>query len=76
MRPKGLVEDVLVQVQGLIFPADFYVMEIGEGRYDPVLLLGRPFMKTANTVIDVANGSLSISHGGNTVRIDVDEDPY
>ena len=76
VRPKGLVEDVLVQVQGLIFLADFYVMEIGEGRYDPVLLLGRPFMKTVNTVIDVANGSLSISHGGNTVRIDVDEDPY
>lgn len=27
---KGYVEDVLVQVNSLIFPADFYALEMGE----------------------------------------------
>lgn len=26
--PKGVLEDVLVQVNNLIFPADFYVLEM------------------------------------------------
>ncbi|KAM1924559.1 hypothetical protein ACFX15_022332 [Malus domestica] len=46
--PKGVLEDVLVQVDHLIFPADFYVLEMDESDHAPSLpiLLGRPFMKT------------------------------
>ncbi|KAM1331215.1 hypothetical protein ACFX14_043846 [Malus domestica] len=44
--PKGVLEDVLVQVNHLIFPADFYVLEMDESDHAPSLpiLLGRPFM--------------------------------
>ncbi|KAM2205540.1 hypothetical protein ACFX1S_025023 [Malus domestica] len=51
--PKGVVEDVLVQVNHLIFPADFYVLEMDESDHAPSLpiLLRRPFMKTAQTKI-------------------------
>ncbi|CAN6542456.1 unnamed protein product [Malus baccata var. baccata] len=54
--PKGVLEDVLVQVDHLVFPADFYVLEMDESDHAPSLpiLLGRPFMKTAQTKIDVA----------------------
>ncbi|KAM1611431.1 hypothetical protein ACFX1Z_000213 [Malus domestica] len=54
--PKGVLEDVLVQVNHLIFPADFYVHEMNESDHSPTLpiLLRRPFMKTAQTKIDVA----------------------
>ncbi|XP_026435992.1 uncharacterized protein LOC113333800 [Papaver somniferum] len=31
--PKGVVEDVLVQVNELIFPADFYVLDMNNGNY-------------------------------------------
>ncbi|CAN6583800.1 unnamed protein product [Malus baccata var. baccata] len=54
--PKGVLEDVLVQVDHLIFPADFYVLDMEDSTHSPPspLLLGRPFMKTAQTKIDVA----------------------
>ncbi|CAN6560272.1 unnamed protein product [Malus baccata var. baccata] len=56
--PKGVLEDVLVQVNHLVFPADFYVLKMDESDHTPSLpiLLGRPFMKTAQTKIDVAFG--------------------
>ncbi|KAM2676284.1 hypothetical protein EV1_002966 [Malus domestica] len=54
--PKGVLEDVLVQVDHLIFPADFYVLDMEDSGHSPPspLLLGRPFMKTTQTKIDVA----------------------
>ncbi|XP_071939857.1 uncharacterized protein [Coffea arabica] len=47
--PDGIVEDVLVQVDGLIFPADFYVLYMDD-RSAPnpsPIILGRPFLSTA-----------------------------
>ncbi|CAN6586319.1 unnamed protein product [Malus baccata var. baccata] len=60
--PKGVLEDVLVQVNHLIFPADFYELEMDESDHAPSLpiLLGRPFMKTAQTKIDMFNGTLAM----------------
>ncbi|XP_057545927.1 uncharacterized protein LOC130824921 [Amaranthus tricolor] len=48
-----IVEDVLVEVGNLIFPADFYVSDMEHDKYAAPILLGRPFMKTAKTKIDV-----------------------
>ena len=41
------MEDVLVQVNELVFPADFYILEIEDDRYlHPIhILLGRPSQK-------------------------------
>ncbi|KAM0976423.1 hypothetical protein ACFX2C_019343 [Malus domestica] len=52
--PEGVLEDALVQVNHLIFPADFYVLEMDESDHAPSLpiLLGRPFMKTARTKME------------------------
>ena len=30
VHPKGVLEDVLVQVNELVFPADFYVLDMGD----------------------------------------------
>ncbi|XP_070667508.1 uncharacterized protein [Malus domestica] len=64
--PMGVLEDVLVQVNHLIFPADFYVLEMEESGHSSSLpiLLGRPFMKTAHTKIDVFNGTLTMEFDG------------
>ncbi|KAM1908066.1 hypothetical protein ACFX14_027627 [Malus domestica] len=64
--PKGVLEDVLVQVNHLIFPTDFYVLEMYESDHSPTLpiLLGRPFMKTTRTKIDVFNGTLTMEFDG------------
>ncbi|CAN6678252.1 unnamed protein product [Malus baccata var. baccata] len=73
--PKGVLEDVLVQVNHLIFPADFYVLEMDESDHTPSLpiLLGRPFMKTARTKIDVFNGTLSMEFDGEVVNFNLSD---
>ncbi|KAM2308080.1 hypothetical protein ACFX1S_030350 [Malus domestica] len=74
--PKGVLEDVLVQVNHLVFPADFYVLEMDESDHAPSLpiLLGRPFMKTARTKIDVYSGTLSMEFDGEGYLEDLNED--
>ncbi|CAL2239445.1 unnamed protein product [Prunus armeniaca] len=72
--PKGIVEDILVQVNTLILPADFVVMDMEDNPYgnrvDPILL-GRPFMATADTIIKVKDGTLSMTVLGETVEFKV-----
>ncbi|XP_028223555.1 uncharacterized protein LOC114405073 [Glycine soja] len=51
-RPYGVIEDVLVRVKHLIFPADFVVMDIEEDATIP-LILGRPFIATTSCVVDM-----------------------
>ena len=57
--PHGVAEDVLVKVDKFIFPVDFVVMDMEEDLEVP-LILGRPFMNTANVIIDVADGKLKL----------------
>ncbi|KAM1573919.1 hypothetical protein ACFX1Z_043322 [Malus domestica] len=73
--PKGVLEDVLVQVGNLIFPADFYVLDMEDSPYSTSLpiLLGRPFMKTAQTKIDVAKGELTMEFGDELIKFKVPE---
>ncbi|CAN6694512.1 unnamed protein product [Malus baccata var. baccata] len=68
--PKGLLEDVLVQVNELIFPSDFFVLEM---EHDPMptalpLILGRPFLRTARTKIDVYDGTLTMEVDGENIK--------
>nr|XP_028954195.1 uncharacterized protein LOC103425555 [Malus domestica] len=68
--PKGLLEDVLVQVNELIFPADFFILEM---EHDPMstalpLILGRPFLRTTRTKIDVYDGTLTMEIEGESVK--------
>ena len=58
--PVGLIEDVVVQVGELIFPGNFYILEM-EGESPTTrapLILGSPFLKIARTKIDVHAGTL------------------
>ncbi|XP_057444357.1 uncharacterized protein LOC130736557 [Lotus japonicus] len=69
-HPAGWVEDVLVRVGELVFPADFYVLEMekGSSRNTVPVILGRPFLKTARTKIDVYAGTLTMEFGDIVVR--------
>ncbi|XP_068498132.1 uncharacterized protein [Phaseolus vulgaris] len=55
----GIVEDLLVKVDKVLFPVNFVVMDIEEDAEVP-LILGRPFMKTAKVRIDVDKGKLKV----------------
>ncbi|XP_074311405.1 uncharacterized protein LOC141647197 [Silene latifolia] len=69
--PRGMVEDVLVEVDHLTFPADFYVLHMeADSRATPILL-GRPFMKTSKTKIDVSNGNLTMEFDGKKLTYNI-----
>jgi len=53
--PLGVLDDVLVGVNDLIFPADFYIldMENESSSHGSTLILGRPLLMTVKPKIDV-----------------------
>ncbi|CAL9006569.1 unnamed protein product, partial [Prunus brigantina] len=72
--PKGILEDILVNVEGLILPVDFLVLEMEEApipNNELPLIFGRPFMATAKTKIDVEQGTLTMTVNGETVAFKV-----
>ncbi|KAL0326912.1 UNVERIFIED_CONTAM: hypothetical protein Sangu_1769200 [Sesamum angustifolium] len=71
--PEGVLEDVLVQVNELVFPADFYVLDMREDNSpsSTSILLGRPFLKTARTKIDVHAGTLSMEFDGEIIKFNI-----
>ncbi|PIN01467.1 DNA-directed DNA polymerase [Handroanthus impetiginosus] len=71
--PEGVLEDVLVQVNELIFPADFYVLNLSEDNSpnSTQILLGRPFLRTSRTKIDVHDGTLTIEFDGEIIKFNV-----
>ncbi|RDX87592.1 hypothetical protein CR513_30922, partial [Mucuna pruriens] len=75
VQSLDVLEDVLVQVNELIFPADFYVLDMedetsGKGS---TLILGRPFLMIARTKIDVHVGMLLMEFGDNLVQFNMFE---
>ncbi|CAN6566365.1 unnamed protein product [Malus baccata var. baccata] len=71
--PKGVLEDVLVPVNHLIFPADFYVLEMEDSSHSSSLpiLLGQPFMKTTRTKIYVFTGTLTMEFDGDIINFNI-----
>ena len=65
------MEDVLVKVGDLIFPTDFYVLEMEHDKNVAPILLGRPFLKTAKTKIDVHTGLLTMEFNGCQVEFNI-----
>ena len=54
-NPKGIVEDVLVKVDKFYYPMDFVVLDtepIASGPSHVPIILGRPFLATANAIIN------------------------
>ena len=69
--PDGVLEDVLIKVNELVFPADFYVLNMGNACHDIPILLGRPFLKTARTKIDVHEGALTMEFDGEVIKFNI-----
>ncbi|CAN6586421.1 unnamed protein product [Malus baccata var. baccata] len=73
--PKGILEDVLVQVNHLVFPADFYVLKMEDSNHSPQLpiLLGQPFLKIARIKIDVFKGTLTMEFDGEVIDFNISD---
>ncbi|XP_050222549.1 uncharacterized protein LOC126672639 [Mercurialis annua] len=69
-RLYGIVEDVLVKVDKFIFPVDFVILDYAVDKECP-MILGRPFMNTTRTLIDVPGGKLTLRIDEETVEFDM-----
>lgn len=58
-HPHGVLQDVLVQVNGLVFPADFVVVDMKGGTNDSVIL-ERPLLAVGKVLIDLETSELSL----------------
>ncbi|XP_042016295.1 uncharacterized protein LOC121764321 [Salvia splendens] len=73
--PEGVLEDELVKVNKFMYPTDFFFIKTTEpGAEESVgILLGRPFLSTASTVIDVRQGTMKLSFNGEQLTFEVDK---
>ncbi|XP_016461589.2 uncharacterized protein LOC107784907 [Nicotiana tabacum] len=58
-RPTGILDDVLVQVEKFVFPADFVILDCQVDEETP-LILGRPFLAMGRALIDCETGELKM----------------
>ena len=72
--PRGIVKDVLVQVDKFYFLMDFVVLDtqpvVNQGTQFPGIL-GRPFFATANAIIHCRGGLMTLSFGNITVNLNI-----
>ncbi|RVW78546.1 hypothetical protein CK203_049782 [Vitis vinifera] len=71
---KGIIEDVLVQVDNFYYLVDFVVLDIDplvkEANYVPIIL-GRPFLATSNAIINCRNGLMQLTFGNMTLELNI-----
>jgi hypothetical protein len=72
--PRGIVEDVLVQVDKFYFPMDFIVLDtqpVAQSSTEVPVILGRPFLATSNALINCRNGIMKLTFGNMTIELNI-----
>ncbi|XP_059650641.1 uncharacterized protein LOC132296454 [Cornus florida] len=73
-QPRGVVEDVIIKVDKFYFPVDFIVLDtepVPEPRRHIPVILGHPFLATANASINCRTGVMDVSFGNMKVRLNI-----
>ena len=72
--PMGIVEDVLVKIDKFYYPVDFVVLDTepiaNEPNHVPIIL-GRPFLATANAIINCRNRVMQLTFGNMTLELNI-----
>ena len=64
--PRGIIEEVLVQIEKFYYPGDFVVLDTDPSAKETncvPIILGRPFLATSNVIINCRNGMMQLSFG-------------
>ena len=72
--PKGIVDDVLVKINNFYYPVDFVVLDTAPSSNEPnhvPIILGRPFLDTANAIINCRNGLMQLTFGDMTLKLNI-----
>ncbi|XP_076936154.1 uncharacterized protein LOC143603144 [Bidens hawaiensis] len=68
--PRGIIENLLVKVDGLVFPVDFVVLDM-EVDERVSIILGRPFLRTSRAPVDVFDGKITLRAGNDSEEREV-----
>eukprot|EP00253_Pinus_taeda_P029422 PITA_29422 len=63
MTPEGIMEDVMVSIDSWEYPVDFLVLQPKEKLTGYPLILGKPWLATADAYISCRAGSMTIKNG-------------
>nr|KAJ0203927.1 hypothetical protein LSAT_V11C500237700 [Lactuca sativa] len=66
IHPKGVCENLLIKVDKLVFPTDYVVLDMEEDPKIPIIL-GRPFLNTAFSIVDMRESTLTLRVGDDLV---------
>ncbi|RVW29185.1 hypothetical protein CK203_098486 [Vitis vinifera] len=71
--PRGVIEDVLVQVDKFYYPVDFVVLDTDPTVRKQIMpiILGRPFLATSNAIINCRNGVMQLTFGNMTLELNI-----
>ena len=74
-KPPGIVEDVIVRIEGCYFLLDFLVvyMKITKELSQAPIILGRPFLATAKAVTYWGKGEVILKVGEHTVNVNINK---
>ncbi|GJV00715.1 DNA-directed DNA polymerase [Tanacetum coccineum] len=70
--PRGIIKNVHIKVDKFVLPIDFIILDMTEDSRVPIIL-GRPFLATAQAMIDVFNKKITLKVGDDEVIFDVDQ---
>ena len=71
---RGIIEDVLIQINNFYCLVDFVVLDTEQGtsglNHVPIIL-GRPFLATANALINCRSGVMQLTFGNMTIELNI-----
>ena len=72
-KPHGIVEDVIVRIEGCYFPVDFLVvdMKITNKLSQAPIILRRPFLTTPKAVMDWGKEEVILKVGEHMVKVNI-----
>nr|GFA43588.1 hypothetical protein [Tanacetum cinerariifolium] len=73
-KPTGVAENVFVKVGKFYFPANFVILDFVADPRVP-LILGRPFLSTAHTLIDVYESEITLRHDDQSLTLKCRDTP-
>nr|GEX61382.1 hypothetical protein [Tanacetum cinerariifolium] len=73
-KPTGVAENVFVKVGKFYFPADFVILDFFADPRVP-LILRRPFLSTANAIVDVYEGEITLRHDDQSLTLKCGDTP-
>jgi hypothetical protein len=78
----GIIEDLLIKVDKFYYPVDFIILDIEPAlniELQVPIILGHPFLATANALINCRTGMMKLSFGNMTMELnifDINRQPF